>query len=394
MTREPPRKKMVLSKRELAEPTDDERAYIRRLVGQVGSARVGTDLGAILQVAIDAPDESQLRTALDAMPGWDVSEDVIGTMPVERHHNNEEDSMPVPTRHRFGIDPVGGVAKVNKTPGDPADYDDREGYKADFLGESVPLPRLSAALVADAAPRLDGKGVQLDYWNFSLVVSKSRRMPFFSACIIDGAKSEKMDRPDTWQYDPRIDTKYQLIDECYGNAKDGFFSRGHMTKREDPGWGDHAGDAEVDTFHAPNQVPQMQSHNAGIWKSLEDYLLKNATKATQKLVVVTGPVLSKKDPVIYGVKIPVLLWKVIGFIHDDTSELASVAYLSSQADFLPDAGNGSFVFGNFKHLQVPVLRIAQETGLDFGALATADVLGAADGSFAVALGDASDLILA
>ena len=253
---------------------------------------------------------------------------------------------------------------------------------------------MSAALQKQAAPRLDGKGLQLDYWNFSLVTNKSRKMPFFSAVNIDGKLSKKMDRPDLWHYDPRIDTKFQLIDEVYGDEKKGFFSRGHMTKREDPGWGDNAAQAEVDTFCATNQVPQMQSHNGGIWKSLEDYLLKHAAKDKQRLVVITGPVLSDDDPVVHKVKIPVLLWKVIAFIHDDTQALTSVAYLSSQANKLPNVGTNSFVFGEFKDLQVPVTRITAETGLDFGPLVDADVLKEADGTFAVALQKVDDLILA
>jgi endonuclease G len=386
---------MVLSKRSMTEPSAEERAAIRKIVERVPTASIAGDFGPIVQVHLDGNEELALRSALDDTVDWDLSDDAEGMMPVERASSEvEEDTMPVPTKLRFGLDPVGGAARVTKTLGDPKDYEDREGYQDDFLDVSVPLPQLSAKLQADAAQRRDKRGARLDYWNFSLVTSMSRRMPFFSAVNIEGKKSQKLDRPDNWHYDPRIDAKYQLIDEVYGNETDGFFSRGHMTKREDPGWGDHAEDAEVDTFHATNQVPQMQSHNGGIWKSLEDYLLKNATKAKQRLVVITGPVLSPKDPVIYKVKIPVLLWKVIGFIHDDTQALTAVAYLSSQADFLPDAGEGSFVFGDFKHLQVPVARIAKETGLDFGPLADADVFKDAEGSFAVSLKSVEDLILA
>jgi endonuclease G len=297
----------------------------------------------------------------------------------------------VPSRLRFAVAGGGELAKVRKTLGDPSDYDDRKGFGTEFLGVVVPLPKLSSKLEADAAPRFDDKGIHLDYWNFTLATSASRRCPFFSACNIDGKKSQKMARSNDWHYDPRIDPKFQLIDEVYGSDKDGFFSRGHMTKREDPVWGPHADTAEDDTFHATNQVPQMQGHNGGIWKSLEDYLLKNAAKDKQRLCVITGPVLSKKDPVIHDVQIPVLLWKVIAFIHDDTKQLTAVGYLSSQASFLPDVGEGSFVWGQFKHLQVPVARIANETSLDFGPLDDADVLKEADGSFATELRSVASL---
>ena len=38
----------------------------------------------------------------------------------------------------------------------------------------------------------------------------------------------------SWKWDPRIPASAQIMDECYGSAPK--FSRGHMTRREDPYW--------------------------------------------------------------------------------------------------------------------------------------------------------------
>ncbi|MGH9385680.1 MAG: DNA/RNA non-specific endonuclease [Vicinamibacterales bacterium] len=276
------------------------------------------------------------------------------------------------------------------------EYDGRDGYAPTFLGATarVPLPKLSDAQRDDAAA-VNGGGVELRYHHFSVVQSKKRRMCFFSACNIDGAKSRTgSKRSNVWRYDPRIATKYQLIDECYGNEDEGLFSRGHMTRREDPVWGADKKEAEEDTFHATNQVPQMQSHNSPVWLALEDHVLRNADKDNQKVTVITGPVLSRQDPVLYDVKVPVRLWKIVAFLRPNSKALASVAYLDSQATFLPDPGGPAFVWGQFKGMQVPVTRLEQLTRLDFGPLTRADVLNGVDPSFSFDVRKVQDILLA
>lgn len=292
---------------------------------------------------------------------------------------------------RFSVSSTAAVAKVKLTLDDPALYDDREGYDADFLGDGarVPLPKLRATHVP--VP-VKGGGTVLKYHNFSTCQSKSRRVPFYSACNINGKALKKEKRSNTWHYDPRIPTKYQIIEECYGDAADDMFSRGHMTRREDPVWGRDSKQAEADTFCVTNAAPQMQAHNAPIWLGLEDHVLKNAGKAKQRASVFTGPVLRKNDPVVHGVKIPIDFWKIVAFIHDDTDSLSAVAYLDGQADFLPTA-EPTFVWGAYKHMQVPITRIEKITGLSFGRLRSVDVLAAADATFAFRLNALDELLL-
>jgi len=301
-----------------------------------------------------------------------------------------------PTVTRFSVDPAATIAGVVKSVLPIEHYDDREGYDPDFLmpAARVPLPALAAAKKPDAA-KVAGGGTHLHYTNFSVMISKSRRMCVYSACNIDGKQRKKSPRSNQWRRDPRVKLELQILEECYGRDQDGFFSRGHMTRREDPVWGPKAMAvvAEKDTFHVTNAVPQMQGHNGAIWLSLEDHVLQNADKADQKVSVFTGPVLKKSDPVIHDVKIPVQLWKVVAFVRPKTKQLAAVAYLDSQAEFLPDTGGPSFVWGQFKGLQVPVARITQLTGLNFGPLKNADVLAGAGPAFAYSVARVQDILL-
>lgn len=256
----------------------------------------------------------------------------------------------------------------------PEDYADRPGYAADFLGSGleVPLPALGPEQEGDLlAFEVDGETArELRYQHFSVLMSQSRRLCFYSAVNIDGDRSRKVKRTG-WRLDPRIPAEAQIIRECYGNAPK--FSRGHMTRREDPIWGS-AEDAKLgndDSMHATNAVPQMQVFNAGIWLGLEDYALDNAREDDMKISVFTGPFLRDDDPVRFGVQVPREFWKVIAFVHDETGELSATGYTMSQDDFLREE---EFVFGEHETSQVPISLIEQRTGLSFGDLASRDPL--------------------
>ena len=253
----------------------------------------------------------------------------------------------------------------------PADYRDRKGYLTDFLGNDaqVPLPKVTHGLSDVLTYSFEGQTQRiLPYEHFSVVMSKSRRMCLFSAVNIDGKRSKSKPRVG-WRTDPRIPATAQIRKECYGDPPK--FSRGHMTRREDPVWGTDAsaGKGNADSMHVTNAVPQMQPFNAGIWLGLEDYALQNARQDDMKISVFTGPFLSDDDPEMFGVQIPLEFWKVIVFIHDETGELCATGYTMSQEDFLSEE---EFVFGKHKTAQTSIAAIEARAGLSFGPLAEID----------------------
>jgi len=258
--------------------------------------------------------------------------------------------------------------------GVPENYADREGYAQNFLGTGadfrVQLPKPVKDLAGDVLKfELDGKEEEiLKYTHFSVMMSESRRMCILSAVNIEGKTSKKRKRTG-WQIDPRIPKSAQIMKECYGNPPK--FSRGHMTRREDPVWGtdDAASLGNSDSMHVTNAVPQMQPFNAGIWLGLEDYALDNAREDDMRITVFTGPFLRESDPEMYGVKIPVEFWKVIVFIHDKTGELCATGYTMSQEAFLQPE---EFVFGGYETFQVPISSIEQKARISFGKVTELD----------------------
>jgi len=252
----------------------------------------------------------------------------------------------------------------------PEDYEDREGFQENFLGDDaiVPLPKIKdKSSVLKFGPNNDE--TVLKYHHFSLEMNEKRRMCIYSAVNINGAESRKTKRAG-WKLDPRIQKEQQIMKECYGNPPK--FSRGHMTRREDPAWGETLAIANLgneDSMHVTNTVPQMQPFNGGIWLGLEDYALQNSRGDEMMISVFTGPFLEDDDPEQFGVQVPVEFWKIISFINDETGELCATGYTMSQEDFL---STREFVFGEYKTYQTSIKSIEKRAGLDFGPLADLD----------------------
>jgi endonuclease G len=303
----------------------------------------------------------------------------------------QEPAAPAPVRApmvRFTSPDADDVDDGEENEAVASDYLDREGYQPAFLGSdfAVPSPVVERNASDVLGFDLDGRSeTELKYEHFSVVMSRSRRMCFWSAVNIDGDRSRKTRRVG-WKWDPRIPKAQQIMNECYGNPPK--FSRGHMSRREDPGWGTAAiaQRGSEDSMHVTNVTPQMQAFNAPIWLALEDYALQHARDDDMRISVFTGPYFDGDDPTRYGVRIPTRFWKVIAFIHDDTGELCATGYEMSQEQSLPP--EDEFVFGAFTSpqlgiaTQVPIRAIERRSGIRFGSLADIDPLAALNESLA------------
>lgn len=270
--------------------------------------------------------------------------------------------------------PTNGTALTTSTveEASPEDYLDRTGFDEEFLGKryKIPLPTITKNKRDILKVEIGGKKTSIiKYTHFSLVMNQKRRLCVYSAANIDGSTSKRGIARSGWKYDPRIPKKFQVKDECYGDPPK--FSRGHMTRKEDPIWGDLpiARLASRDTFHVTNATPQIQSFNSPVWLELEDYALENARQDIMKISVITGPIFDVNDREIDGVKVPLEYFKVIAFVHDHTKKLTATGYTVSQAPYL---SNLEFVFGPLNTYQTSIRIIERRTGLQFGNLSKID----------------------
>lgn len=328
------------------------------------------------------------------------------------------------------------------------DYADRFGYNPDFLdGERIPLPKLrTEAAQADAAvnrePAPRRSRFELPYEHFSVVMNGRRKLAFFTATNIDGRLAKNYDRDtgvisdphddggesaeatERWFAERRIDASEQTppqfyegqttfdgdgqrIDDRRTNAhRNRMFQQGHLTRRQDPLWGDDETvvRANADTFHVTNRAPQVGFFNMGIrkaeaeaahaggqlhWRALEDYVLNSAVADKARVTVFTGPIFDERYdipwdrgvPAMRGFKAPREFWKII--VRVENGQLRATALCADQTpliDYVPetaltDAELRRVSFEKVRRYHVSIAEIEARTAIDFGpAVRAADTL--------------------
>ena len=282
-----------------------------------------------------------------------------------------------------------------------AHYAGRRGYQERFLAEAhgsdprfiVPLPKVPDFLADDVVALTESNDTVLRYHHYSVVVSSSRRLAFFSAANLDGATLDDLqhsldrrdrdpDHPmrideaaaDVWFFDPRIPEDKQLPPDVYDRTN---FDFGHITRRLDPVWGDPR-DKRIgndDSFHMTNCAPQHKNLNQRTWARLEDAAYRSAQKNGMRVNVVSGPVLDPRDPEILGVQTPTAFWKIIAYVENN--QLVAQGFMQWQPDLVEEIRRQFEALPQLTPAQewrTSVREIGRLTGLDFGPLVDADPL--------------------
>jgi endonuclease G len=267
----------------------------------------------------------------------------------------------------------------------------RQGYRPDFLGVEIPLPRPSAPTIAarGAIAPVDGaQDGEARYQNFSVLMNAARRLAYVSAVNIAGDRWVGLERDaDQWFFDGRIAMEAQIGDALYSDepndipgANQGWFDRGHLTRRQDPLWGatNEVLLANEDTFHWTNCAPQYWGFNRGfgargstngrrLWNGLEEFVLQNTKAERIAVSVFNGPVLLEDDEVHRGVKIPRIFFKIVACRGPDGALLSS-GYLVSQERYATDIPFERLPVGpngESENFQAPIARVAALSGLVF-----------------------------
>lgn len=289
----------------------------------------------------------------------------------------------------FGTTPAPAKAGVSPAPGmekklifDP-DYEGRKGYSPTFLtGYNVPRP------TAPHDELYEGPGglLVLKYHHYSLVMHRERRLAMWTAANVDYDKNKRRFTRedfggDTWKPDPRIPIEAQIEDfEFYDPAKK--FDRGHLFRRDDGAWGETEEEeifANSDTFHWTNCTPQHEQFNRdmfqykGIWGKLENYITSQARFVGNKLILMSGPILSEDDPSrdfgsgIY-VKVPIAFWKVVVVVEEvgGNRRLRAYGFILDQTDAINQYGwEGKFRAGVFEERQESLATITERSRVEF-----------------------------
>jgi endonuclease G len=262
------------------------------------------------------------------------------------------------------------------------DYDNRPGFDANFLGVPIPLPKLDNT-AAPLAATVRGGGIELKYYNYSVIMNTKRRMAFVSAVNLNGQAPVHFKREggDRWFFDPRIDKKLQIGNPLYANNP---YDRGHLTRRNDAAWGDteeEAKRANDDTFHFTNCTPQHEVFNQStkanqrgvlLWGNIENHIEKEASR-DGLLCVFNGPILRRDDPIYRDVAVPREFWKVV-VCMGDSGKPRALAFKLSQDDLIREVPEEQFQAGPYRPFQIKIAQLEHETDLDFGDLRRFDPL--------------------
>jgi endonuclease G, mitochondrial len=298
---------------------------------------------------------------------------------------------------------------------DQSNYGERPGYNPNFLGTgklALPMPVAPARdlLVFSSGSK---KLSQLNYWTYSVLMSKTRRMALVSATNVDTSRRNNEDEraDDSWFFDSRIPKSAQVGPEFYKKQKlfetdrdDNPFDRGHLCKRVDCQWGDSRAEAKRngdDSFHWTNCTPQHHLFNQGSkqWRGLEDFATDLFAAATGRCCVFNGPIFDapvsrmdkngqrvvslrgarQADPTFGEVKIPKLFFKIVACV-DEAGKPKASAYIMSQEEFLdrverlkgwkkrPAGADEVLSEAEARKFKVRVKDIEGLTGLNFGGL--------------------------
>lgn len=265
------------------------------------------------------------------------------------------------------------------------DYGNRPGYDPRFLGDDfeIPLPELTDEQLANTARnRLASADSHVfPYHHFSLVMNKERRLAYYTAGNVDGRREKSISRndfSDRWFLDPRLEKSDQLQNDLY---YDNDLDRGHLVRRLDPVWGDTFAEAKLahdDSFHWTNGCPQHKdlNRNNTTWGLVEDFVLRNAQAADQRISVFTGPVFRDDDPIYetrskkQKIPLPRSFWKIVASIDHD-GILKATAFLLDQESLIAPLVEAIAIP---KQFQKSVKEIENLTGFSFHQLRDFDTL--------------------
>jgi endonuclease G len=308
-------------------------------------------------------------------------------------------------------------AVIEKVTINQTDYPKRNGYDPKFLGSiRVPLPKVKGEKFGKVL-LLPGRKRELKYWNYSVVLNRTRGLAYFSAANVDSAsfRGNRDAEGDSWFRDTRVeavDETAQIGAEFYKKQKDfeanraqNPFDQGHLTRRKDLQWG--ASDKEAkrngdDSYHYTNCAPQHWQFNqnnrasaaTGIWYRLEDAAIHSLAGGATRLCLINGPVFDAPlckagtdgrlrldlggkrvpDGSFGNVKIPKQFFKLIAYLSGQ--ELRARAFVVTQEDLLAtveryypeEAAPATLTNLEVRLYQVRVADLEKLTGLDFGPL--------------------------
>jgi endonuclease G len=220
-------------------------------------------------------------------------------------------------------------------------------------GDIVPAPapdKDATAPYGDPADRLGLK--HLVNRGYSVGYDDALPSPRWSSYRVFPYKDVHLDRPSTFKSDARSSARVTTSEYVRSG-----YDRGHLS----PNYAIsvcYGEEAQKETFLLSNIVPQLHALNAGLWKDMEQRIMKRYVARYGTVWVQVGPVFTTPPVKQVGrIPVPSSFWMVISEYEESAHGIRAIAYLVPHEEKWRDAELTRYV--------VSIRRVEELTGLDF-----------------------------
>ena len=227
--------------------------------------------------------------------------------------------------------------------------DGTEAVKGDII--PAPMPDLNAtAPYGEPADRLGLK--HLANRGYSVGYDDSLPSPRWSSYRVFPYKDVHLERPSSFKSDVRTSARVTTSEYVRSG-----YDRGHLA----PNYAIsvcYGAEAQKETFLLSNIVPQLHALNAGLWKDMEQRIMKRYVARYGTVWVQVGPVFTSPPVKQVGrVPVPTSFWMLISEYDESAGGIRAIAYLVPHEEKWRDVELTRYV--------VSIRRLEELTGLDF-----------------------------
>lgn len=220
-------------------------------------------------------------------------------------------------------------------------------------GDIVPAPEPDKEATAPYGEPADQRGLKL-FVNkgYSVGYDDSLPSPRWSSYRVFPYQDVHLERPSSFKSDVRTTARVTTAEFVRSG-----YDRGHLS----PNYAIsvcYGEEAQKETFLLSNIVPQLHALNAGLWKDLEQRIVRRYVERYGTVWVQVGPVFTEPAAQKVGrIPVPAAFWMVVSEYDQDQRGLRAIAYLIPHEETWRDRELTRYV--------VSIRKVEALTGLDF-----------------------------
>jgi endonuclease G len=220
-------------------------------------------------------------------------------------------------------------------------------------GDIVPAPEPDKEATAPYGEPADQRGLKL-FVNkgYSVGYDDSLPSPRWSSYRVFPYQDVHLERPSSFKSDVRTTARVTTTEFVRSG-----YDRGHLS----PNYAIsvcYGEEAQKETFLLSNIVPQLHALNAGLWKDLEQRIVRRYVERYGTVWVQVGPVFTEPAAQKVGrIPVPAAFWMVVSEYDQDQRGLRAIAYLIPHEETWRDRELTRYV--------VSIRKVETLTGLDF-----------------------------